>query len=67
MLFTPSILLIGVAQAFPWNGARPTEHIVYPLHYHEPPEPTKAVELRKRQAPGDITCAWENGQGGSSK
>jgi hypothetical protein len=67
MLFTPLLLLLGVAQALPWDGAKPTNQIGHTLRYHEPPEPTKAVDLRKRQAPGDITCAWENGQGGSSK
>lgn len=67
MLFAPLLLLIGVAQALPWDGAKPTNHIEIPLRYHEPPRPTEVVDLRKRQEPGDITCAWENGVGTSSK
>jgi hypothetical protein len=67
MLFAPLFLLIGAAQALPWDDAKPTNHVELPLRYYEPPTPTEAVELRKRQAPGDITCAWENGEGTSCK
>jgi hypothetical protein len=67
MLFAPLFLLIGAAQALPWDGAKPTNHVVLPFRYYEPPKPTEAVDLRKRQAPGDITCAWENGEGTSCK
>lgn len=67
MLFAPLSLLISVAQALPWDGAKPTNHVGHPLLGYEPPKPTEAVDLRKRQAPGDITCAWENGEDISSK
>jgi hypothetical protein len=67
MLFAPLFLLIGAAQALPWDGANPTKHAELPLRYDEPPKPTEAVDLRKRQEIGDITCAWENGQASSCK
>jgi hypothetical protein len=67
MLFAPLLLLISVAQALPWDGAMPTKHVMHPLRYHEPPQPTEAVDLRKRQAPGDITCAWPKVGGPSGK
>lgn len=67
MSFAVLLLLISVAQALPWDGAKPTNHAGQALRYPEPPKPTGVVDLRKRQAPGDITCAWENGEGTSSK
>jgi hypothetical protein len=67
MLFAPLFLLMGGAQALPWNGAEPTKHLESPLRYNEPPKPTEAVDLRKRQAPGDVSCAWQDGIGTSSK
>jgi hypothetical protein len=67
MLFAPLLLLIGGAQALPWDGANPTNHVKFPLRYYEAPKPTEAVDLRKRQAPGDVTCAWQDGIGTSSK
>jgi hypothetical protein len=67
MLFAPLLLLISAAQALPWDVAKPTRNIGHPLRYHERPKPTEVIDLRKRQAPGDITCAWENGEGTSGK
>lgn len=67
MLFAILLLSVGGAQALPWDGARPTDDLNLPLRYQEPPKPTALAHLRKRQAPGDIICAWENGIGSSSK
>jgi hypothetical protein len=67
MLSAKLLLLIAAAQAFPWDGARPTDNLNLPLHYVEPPKPTGAAQLRERQAAGDLTCAWEDGKGTASK
>lgn len=60
-LFAFLLLSVGGVQALPWDGARPTHDLNLALRCQETPRPTAQAALRERQAPGDVTCAWENG------
>jgi len=63
MLTLQLLALVGAVQCLPWDGAKPTAVFDQPLGFQQPPQTTPAarVELRKRQAPGDTTCGYEDG------
>lgn len=64
IMFTLKFLaFVGAVQGLPWDGVKPTGVFDQPFGLHQqPPKPTQAaVDLRKRQAAGDVTCGYEDG------